>query len=271
MKKKIFLTLTILPLLLTLLLANITSCTSEDIYQQKVKLVNNDCEEPGNALEGFLLLSNETDLRAVIEAPELYKDKDSFIFAEIREDNLEIDAKKMNYSSNNYKVEGRLIEFHSIYDMHKLLSNQGFKEDYKLNSINIINYYLSANKDIKDYTASLLNADKNYYLRIIGIDEEENIASGNFMVSKVRDVVKIAKVYSKMVNAKLYYVDGLKKIYFFTTDKENSLFTAMSYKLNSNNVTIYFWEQEGILGVIIVPGKHKKENFDFCEFVKYDF
>jgi len=35
--------------------------------------------------------------------------------------------------------------------------------------------------------------------------------------------------------------------------------------------TIYFWEQDGVLGIVTIDGEHAAENLEYCELIKYVF
>ena len=210
--------------------------------------------------------ANKNPLRSIIEAVDNALDQDTY--------DLEI-YNVEQYGINNYSRLGNLVIFDKLEDMVTVLENSDFQKDfydeYQFNSPEY--YYLSGNVDLPNYIAHLLVEDGHYYLSIRGSQNDQNLRAVMeiFDAQQEFDVREVAQLYADLDSKELVAAkraDG-QDIYYFITSGESEILDAMGV-ISADPVAVYFWKQEGILGVLITLGEHEDENLDMCKLEKHE-
>ncbi len=251
----------------------VISCSNHN--GEGVTLVKTAEKEARDLLEGFLRLAEENQVRAVIEAPELYKDEDSFTFSEIAENgNSEqyINNTKW-YGTDHFEIDESLITINGLEAFQIMFMNAEFKSDYSSQyGISLIKqYYLPKAIQKDDCMISLLSHEEDYFFRIIGTEVGSDTAFGAFSTRGGVDALEVASVYANMAKLNLYSAMGQKnKVYFFTTSTGSAPISIFDLETENKTRTIYFWEQENALGVLVVTGKHTEENLELCVLEKHE-
>lgn len=177
--------------------------------------------------------------------------------------NYELDDIKF---SGKVNLSGRIETFTNIKDMETCLTNEKLRNDYKNNY--------------------QLELPKYYYIPGYCLDRIEECAaalqysgSSLFAISTVyypntKDGIKLLMSTG--------YVSANNNPTFFSPDLDfgadyNSVNIngTTIYWLTTNNIkmfpglnTMYIWAQDGFFGYLVYAGKHKEENFKFCNLAK---
>ena len=180
------------------------------------------------------------------------------------------------YGIDDYFRINDLIAFISIEDMETVLESTDFQQDmqeaYGIQYLPQVYYTPKFESDYSD--SSLLLTSGKYRFRLLGFryDKTGNLIKIVWAVYDVQDspaASEIAQFYAELdgldiENTKM--TEG-QAVYYFTAPNGSAFIEKFDIK-TEEPATAYFWEQDGVLCVIIMPGEHKLGNFDFCEFEK---
>jgi hypothetical protein len=225
-------------------------------------------------LDNSTLSEEEYRLRRVVNSLSMYHEATGQVY--------EVEVSNENkYGIDDFSQFDDLYSFTSVEDMAIVINNSDFQEDFydQYNySLGIDAYYLlsstiSQNYDIEMVTVSLIIWDNDYNLCISGTE----LIDKTFLMWNVIDtcysidVKELAKFYAG--------VDGLymnseipengSTIYYLFSENGGVLFEDMGLQ-TVNPATAYLWEQDDVIGVLLVQGEHKAENFDLCVLERHE-
>lgn len=279
MKKRVFIMVIVIMVIFAMCAMGCSNEERQSYFEEnKVFLVDISREdEEENVLGQYIDLVEEYQIRSIIEAVNFYEDNNNLYFNDVKryENNEKIISNQTWYGSDNFKVDEGLITISGIDNMLTIFNNDDFQNDY-FNQFGInVNkyYYLPKNIVIDDYAISLLTVEQEYYFSLIGstVMNGSNATVGVFDAKSKIDILEIASLYANLDELNLYVTEGVcGDVYFFTTNKKNTLINSI-YKNRINELmTVYLWEQERVLGILIIYGEHKAENVDYCVLEKHE-
>ncbi len=210
---------------------------------------------------------DEFRTRAVIEAYDIFW---------VNKDDYKEEDQGAKYGIDFYWRGDNWISFDSIDDMETVIRNQDFREDfYGLFNIQLEPdaYYLI--EDVIGLDAiDLFAIDNNYYFSIkntvLTEDIKDTVVGGVFDTNQDIDPKETAQLYAELCGAELHnetLSDG-SSVYYYS-GKRDKLVEAMGIG-TSDTATAYLWGQDGVLGVIVVPGGHRAECLDWCKLGRHD-
>ena len=171
--------------------------------------------------------------------------------------------------------------FNTLEDMETVFSNPEFLEDYYNEygfALNIDTYYMLPVSIRTQYEHEpiviilvVIDRGHNFYFSGGLINGSEYINWGMFDVEKRVTLDTVVDFYARKddLQVQCANLDNGNTVYYTSSDKRDcTLFNDMGVT-TSNMITAYLWEQDGIIGVVIVPGEHKDENFNMCIFERH--
>ena len=189
---------------------------------------------------------------------------------------LKVDVSK--YGIDNYCSYGDLVMFRTYDDMIAVINNKDFQTDLRENygfGYTPIAYYLPKFLG-EDYSErSFVPLDDKYHFIIYGYEytEDKNYYKDVWAVFDVQDspsAEEIAQFYADLDDLQLKRDEGpTDTVYHFTSENGSAFFEKFGIETN-DPATAYIWAQDGVLGVIILPGEHKPENLDLCVLEKHE-
>lgn len=214
-----------------------------------------------------LLPEDEYRIRAVVEATDIFWDN---------KDGYQEQDEGAKYGILNYWRGDNYIGFDSLEDMETVISNQDFRNDFQI--LFGIKFEPDAYYLLEDFLESghinLYVIDNNYYLNINNMIHGETfqdfVSWGVFDTMQDIDPKETAQLYADLCGAELHtetLPDG-NTVYYYS-GKRSKLVEAMGIGTN-DTTTAYIWGQDGVLGVVVMPGEHKDENFEWCKLEKHE-
>ena len=212
--------------------------------------------------------SEEYRIRSVIEADRMYSLDAPYEKDVIKEVN--------KYGLKYYSMMGKPM-FSTIESMESALQNKDFKQDfYKETGIDydIEAYYLPSAFPA-DSMAILLPLRGVPYLQITGFryTDDSNfftIVWGIYSAPDMPDVIDIAEFYANLNGLEVESSStAVGTVFHFTSGNGGAFFEKFSVRTN-DPATAYLWQQDNVIGVIILPGEHKPENLDLCVLEKHE-
>lgn len=167
------------------------------------------------------------------------------------------------------------IHFNDLEDMATVLNNKDFQKDFfKKNNVSIIkNYYLPSDLEARFNAIGLLVKDGKRYFDILGMGTigDEYMQWGVYDIQGRKTLKEILSFYSALDDLTMNSdkADKGYTVYYFPF-KESTLFCAIGFPSTDKPYTAYIWEQDGVIGVIILPGQHKPENLELCVLEKHE-
>ena len=151
-------------------------------------------------------------------------------------------------------------------------NNQDFQNDY-FRDIPPIKYYYSPRNAATDLCSiRLVEMDGEYYFSLQGVSVKDDVFMqwGVYDVEVKRDVKEVAQFYADLEGIDLH--SGIKNnnIIYYLSGEKCKLFTAVGLPPIDNQFTGYIWEEDDVIGVIILTGEHKEENLDLCQLEKHE-
>lgn len=175
---------------------------------------------------------------------------------------------------DKYGVEDALL-FNDLYeniDLSKLrilLDNKDFLDTFENEyGYRVKSYHLPKNAEPSQSNVLLGIVEDEFYFAIAGEQSEEKEADIylEFVVIETTHSVSInelAKCYAEMDDLRVETAQANgNSIFYFSGMGTSDLF----YILRPANEmkSIYLWEQDGVIGILAIPGEHTEENLDRC-------
>lgn len=236
--------------------------------------VNNPYQRDPEVVDYNALSPVEYRIRSVIEFVSMHNSRIGHI--EDLDDIQEIDVDK--YGIKNYCQYGNLVIFRTFDDMRMVLQNSDFRADlYKKYGVNFEPnaYYLPAYLNEDNSGITFLPNDNKYYLLLYGYEytEDGDYYKDVWAVYNVQDIPgtdEIAQFYAGLNDLETESDTGpAGEVFHFTAKSGCAFFEKFGVETN-DPATAYIWEQDGVIGVIILPGEHKPENLDLCVLEKHE-
>jgi len=210
----------------------------------------------------------EIEIRSTFEFLNIYLDS-------LKNKTINKEENENKYGINNFWRMNDFIHFNSMEDMATVLSNKDFQEDFfKKNSIPIIiNYYLPSGMEPRFNAIGLLAKDGKRYFDILGMGTtgDEYKQWGVYDIQGRKTLKEILSFYAALDDLTMNSVktNNGYTVYYFPYE-DSTLFCAIGFPYTDKPYTAYIWEQEGVIGVLILSGEYSSENLDLCVLEKHD-
>lgn len=176
------------------------------------------------------------------------------------------------YGVTGLRWQENRIAFDCLDDMETVFSNKDFQRDFlERYHLNVPQrYYL--HKDLADtygvfFGIVLVVVDGEYYLSIRAFEKIDDavIQWGVFDNQTARSAKEIIDFYAKLdgLTVNSIVADNGTTVYYLT-GSNCSLYHAAGLPLWDKLTTCYIWDQDGVIGTVVVAGEHKPENLDLC-------
>lgn len=225
-----------------------------------------DTDEGGMTVEKFSydsLTEDELRIRFVIEALNISQEHGRVY------KNEEL-LKKFGVSDRYYLNE--LLELGYLEEFIALFSNSEFAEIfYEQSGYRIEEYYLPLYAD-GDKCFSYSGTVKGDFYFLIGGEQITGDTRYLWYVIDVKEKAsakEVAELNSGNVKAELTTEmrDGTEVYYFYGNSLSYHLLLPSDFP---NRFMIYTWEQDGVVGTILIEGEHKDEYLDLCVLEKHE-
>lgn len=216
-------------------------------------------------------------------SPEEYRIRSTIEFSRINESRAgNVDEDIINgikkYGIDNYYAINDFPVFFDVADMKTVLRNEEFLSDFHKNTgvtFQSNSYSLPGKISIENFSATLVELDGVPHFQLYGMQTTDD---GNyyamvwavFSVPGGPDANEIAQFYADIDGLEVLSDEGpTSTVYHFSSDDGCAFLEKFGIETN-DPATIYIWEQDGVIGVIILPGEHKPENLDLCVLEKHE-
>jgi len=210
-------------------------------------------------------------IRSVIECSRIYSSNEAVEQSDI------IDGEN-KYGIEHFCAIKDEPFFYSVEDMRTVLKNSDYKSELKNNtgvSLSLKEYCIPAYIPMEYFMGTLCPLDKKANLQLYGENymEDGNYYSAvwsTFFISDMPGADEITQLYAALNNLQMKSDDGPKgTVYHFTSKNGCAFFEKLGVETN-DPATAYIWEQDGVLGVIILAGDYNPENLNLCVLEKHD-
>ena len=182
------------------------------------------------------------------------------------------------YGVSTYNSIDDIVMFSDVDSMKIILQNKNFLLDYEKETgipFKPDAFYLPKSFEVDRFIGTLIALDNKPYFELFGrvYTEDKDYYSAMWSVYAVPDgpsAKEIASFYAKVDGLKCTADEGkAATVYHFTASNGCAFFEKFGVETN-DSATAYFWEQNNVIGVIILPGEHKPENLDLCVLEKHE-
>ncbi len=182
------------------------------------------------------------------------------------------------YGVEKYYAIGDVPAFLDVDDMETVLKNKDFLEDFVKNTNTVFepeSYSVPAKIETDVFSATLVALDgtphfQMYGRKMSGDGDYYSAVWAVFSVANPPKAIEIAQFYADLNDLTLVISNGsVGPVCYFTSQNGGSFFEKFSIETNEP-ATAYIWEQDNVIGVIILPGEHKPENLDLCVLEKHE-
>jgi hypothetical protein len=235
-------------------------------------------ERPNRHTINYSSMSEEEfNARVVIRAGRMYGDLTDYRYR----NKIGYMKYEKKYGIDDFAQLDCMYWFLTLEDMEVVFKNHEFLEDYfheygfelNIDSYHTLPISIRTQYEHEPLVIALVVIDGGHHFYFSGglISGSTSISWGMFDVEKRVTLDTVVDFYARKDDLKIQYasLDNGNAVYYTSSDKSDcTLFNDMGVT-TSNITTAYLWEQDGIIGVVIVPGEHKDENFDMCIFEKH--
>ena len=251
-------------LLLVLLALGCASCKKDTDSIKADVLNNNYTYKP---VDYSSMSDEEYQKRWVFDAVNMYNN-------EIRKEDKFADTSGEKYGVKYVSERGGSLQIGSVDDLCVVLTNDDFKNKLSIYQIDpILKYYLPTYLSLDIVDIQFLMLTQHYYFNIEGCEfkDDKNIYWA-VIDAPVRESVYDSLMYFTKLDGLTLNTGNNKNgdtVYYFSGKNGPAFFETMGI-MNADLHTAYVWEQDGVIGVIILPGEHKAENLDLCVLEKHE-
>lgn len=150
------------------------------------------------------------------------------------------------------------------------MSNSKFADDlFEKYGVTVEQYYSPEEEHIS-YFILVGEFDGEPYLFSLGyLMGNKKITWSAVDSNQKSNAMEVANLYAQMDGLNLQIKElGDMKIYYYTGNGDTFLINLIG---NQELSTVYFWDKENTLCIIIIPGEHYEENFNYCIFEKHEY
>jgi hypothetical protein len=214
------------------------------------------------------LSQDEFDMRLALEFVNIYRES-------LSGKNVKADEGKKYGIYNFWRVED-LYYFDTLEDMKTVFHNEDFRQFYasKYHQDTVKGYYIPKNTGGKLFAICLVAKQNGYHFQIdaFGTDEEKFIKWFVYDIQGEKESKEIIEFYAGLDNLEVGNASNSNgDNVYYVTGKPCDLFYAVAIPpSNTITYTCYIWDQDGVIGAVVVAGEHKPGNLDLCVLERHE-
>lgn len=242
--------------IILVLIAMLTGCSSAvPTVEQKERLTGADY-----AYTDFSIYSDEEiDIRSTFEFDRIYLDS-------LKDYPTGLVSK---YGIDDYWQYGDMFWFSEPKHMETVLNNSDFIEEHadQYDATWIQQYYLPKINITRYFGIYILASSDDLYFNVHGYSiENEVYTDWSVYISQEKYKLEdILEFYAALDDLTIQNAKSKKGVIIYYVPVENStLMGAIGVLPSEKPYTAYFWEQDNVIGVLVMPGEFSEANLEQC-------